>query len=941
MSAVPELLEISTAWQRRVGSAVRRALFGTLLCTLVGAVLLGRHGTVIWRIAALSMPCLLIAVAVGRWWWQRRRANAVTLQATAIVERLDRPLAAQLRRAIDLCERTRLHAPQVSMELADLHLKRTLARVPPPTVEGLAAARATSLNRYSMLVIAACLGFLLFAPAVAFEGIDVLLANSNVAPLAMNLLELDEVVVQPPGYLHGSPNRIEFDTSSAAPRGSLITVHGTPRRAGRRLVLTDGTREVPFVSDGQGGITARYWLHQSTRLRVAARFGSVLLRQASVLALEAIADLAPVVELEGAPRRLSLAEFSSIDLRYRAADDHGIRQVDLVLRAGLRQERRSLVRLDGETQQYVGAYVLDANDAFVNASYGSVDVLVAARDDNTAEPAIWGQSAAITIDKPSIGQAQARRRDAYLGLRNKLVDWLAAAESRLKSDAELKDRKSQALAQLSNVESLHSGDTRMRKAMQSFLRAQRDKLLRAEHDNKQLASALEEATLAVDSAIEAIGRRDADHVARLLSDVAVEIEMGAKAAQIDGHRDEDSARVNAAHDTLAAGVAELRKLGSLGADLGEIAQAGWARIGRVLATGDFENVQRAAAFLAERLRRPRPSFVGGGRAGVESLGSPRGRDLAPRASEADTHLDRVAAELQQLVREHGSEIESVERIINDSERNLGSEAMRPAARQHANELRRIVEGLPPLGADRASAGSSLSLAKELVHGAAESLEGLQLDGAYGGLRKADAALVEAELLSEPFDRGPTKPSSKALQEMRNQLAEHRDWVRRQLEEQQRSALEKAHQPFQRAASREREIAERASGLARREAKSDAVLPDDVRADLEQASRLMRRAAELLDVSRGPTALDQQRQAQNLLERNEPDSDQTDPGQMPNPSKNGRNATARASSHSGTVASTSDAEGREEFRRRVQRGLSREVSPELSPAVRRYAEGLLK
>jgi hypothetical protein len=941
MSAVPELLEIAAAWQGRVSGALRRALLGTLLCTLVGAVLLGRHGTVIMRVAGVTTPCVLIILTAGRWWWQRRRANALTLQATALVQRLNPPLAAQLRRAIELCERTRLHAPQVSQELANLHLSRSLAQVPLAAIEELAAARAASLNLYTMLVIAVCLGYLLVAPARAFEGFDVLLAHSNVAPLPMNLVEFDEVVVQPPGYLHGAPNRIEFDSTAAAPWGSLVIVHGTPRRAGRSLVLTDGTHEVPFVSDGQGGVTARYLLQRSAQLRVATRFGSVLLHQASLLALEAIADLAPMVELEGAPRRLSLADFSSIDLHYRTTDDHGIRQIDLVLRAGPRQERRSLVRLDGETQKYVGAYVLDANDAFVNDCYGSVEVVVAARDDNSLETASWGESPVITLDKPSIGRAQVRRRDAYLALRDKLVDWLAVAEARPTSNAQRKERKVQALAELKNVDSGLASDTRARKAMRSFLRAQRDKLLRAEHDDKQLALALEEATLAVDSAIEAIGRRDAEHVARLLSDVAVEIELGAKAVQLGEHRDEDKSRVNAAHSTLAAGAAELRRLGAEGADLGEIAQAGWARIGRVLATGDFENAQRAAAFLAERLRRPRPSFVGGGRAGIESRASPHGRGMRPRASEADAHLERVAAELQQLVRAHAAEIESVERMIGDSEQGLGSETQRPGARQHAHELRRIVEGLPPVGADRGGMGASLSLAKELVNGAAESLEQLQLGGAHEGLRKADAALAEAELLREPFDSGRTKPSPRELQEMRNQLAQHRDWLKRALDDQQRSALGKARELFKRAAAAEREIAERANSLAQREAKHDAVLPDDIRTDLEQAARLMRRAAELLDASRGPAALDQQRQAQNLLERNEPDAESTDPGPLPGAGKNGRNARARASSRDGTVVSTSDAEGREAFRRRVQKGLSREVAPELSPAIRRYAEGLLK
>jgi hypothetical protein len=938
VNAVQGLAEIRAAWHGRLRPAVRRALVASLLLTLVGVALLGREGTSAMRLAAFGLLGAFVAIVFGQCWWQRSRSQAATLEVTSIVKHLDRSLATRLGRAIDLLERTQLNVPHVSVELAELHLERLITRVPLTAIEGLAATRATKVGLFSMLVMTASLGFALFAPLRLGEGFDVLLARDNVAPLSMHFAELEPVSVQPPAYLHGSPDHIEFDASSAEPRGSLVVVHAVPRRTGRRLVLTDGTREVPFVGDGRGGMTARYVLEDAVRLRVAARFGRVLVFQESELSLDAIADHAPEVELEGAPRRVSVGDVTEVEFRYRVTDDHGIRQVDLVLRTGSREERRLLVRFDSEINEHVGAYLLDAEDAFIQGSYGSVEAFVAARDDNTLDGVSWGQSAVITIDKPSLGRVQVRRRDAYQRLRNQLVDWLAATTSSPKATAHLTELKAQTLALLADDTLAIPIQAGVQKAMRSFLRAQRDKLLRAERDGNPPTKVLEEVVLSVDAAIEAIGHRDAEHVARLLADVAVEIESGAKAALSGEQRDQGMARVKSAHVTLATGAAELKRLGPLGADLGEVAQAGWSRIDNAIENDDLDNIKRAAGFLAERLRRPLPSFVGGGRAGVESLRRSSGRAAGPRASEADAHLERVIVEMMQLAREHAAEIEAVDRIVGDAEKSLGSDGMRTAAKQHANDLRRIVEGLPALGAEPSSMRASLALAKELVRGAAESLEHLQLVGAHAGLQKADAALMEAELLREPWhtDFGP-----QALRELRNQLAEHRAWVKTLLDEMRQSALLQSRDMLRRAGSHEHDMAERANRLAQRESKSDGVLPEDMRTDLEQASRLMRQAADKLDSGQGRGALEQQRLAQNLLERNAPDSDKHGSEASPRASQDGRNATNREPARGGKIVSTSDVESREAFRRRVQQGLSREVTPEISPSVRRYAEGLLK
>ena len=104
------------------------------------------------------------------------------------------------------------------------------------------------------------------------------------------------------------------------------------------------------MEDGAGGVVARWALAQSTSLRVVARFGDVVIAQSDALELASIADEAPVVRLEGAPRQVRLVdEAEDIPIKYEASDDHGLREVHLMLRSGTREERRVLARFDGET----------------------------------------------------------------------------------------------------------------------------------------------------------------------------------------------------------------------------------------------------------------------------------------------------------------------------------------------------------------------------------------------------------------------------------------------------------------------------------------------------------------------------------------------------------------------------------------------------------------
>ncbi len=259
------------------------------------------------------------------------------------------------------------------------------------------------------------LGLLLIAtlgvgrdPKRVFEGLDVLVARGGLAPVPMPWLDVVRVTVQPPAYLHLQDRSIFPGLGSAEARGSAVTVRGVPLSDGRRLVLTDGKREVPFVADGADGVVARYVLSENAELGIAARFGDVLIREAESVVLEAVPDHAPTVELEGAPERIELRDFDRRELRYEARDDHGLREIDLVLRAGGREDRRSLTRLDGETKLSRGAYAIESSEPFIRRTFLPVEVRIEARDDDASAGIHWGKSQSLTLIPVPVGEPEPR-----------------------------------------------------------------------------------------------------------------------------------------------------------------------------------------------------------------------------------------------------------------------------------------------------------------------------------------------------------------------------------------------------------------------------------------------------------------------------------------------------------------------------------------------------
>src|SRR5262249_36615153 len=155
------------------------------------------------------------------------------------------------------------------------------------------------------------------------------------------------------------------------------------------------------------------------------RVGRVLIPSPSVIDVTSIGDEAPVVTVEGAPRTVRLVDTPEIEVRYEATDDHGLREVHLVLRSAGREERRLLARLDGETRHDRGGHRLLPTDRFFKRAFAPVEVTVEARDNDPLLGPKWGKSAAIAVMPPVVGEPEAMRYEALARARDAFVDLAA------------------------------------------------------------------------------------------------------------------------------------------------------------------------------------------------------------------------------------------------------------------------------------------------------------------------------------------------------------------------------------------------------------------------------------------------------------------------------------------------------------------------------------
>lgn len=945
MNVAPSLHRIASAWRQRVSTATRQLLFAALVFALFCGAHLARLGSD-WARALTALG--LVAVVLGfvvrarrerRDWMDLRR----TLRRAVVPAQPE--LGARALRAVTLLERTAGDTTVGSEHLARAHFERVVARVSVDAVESRAEHTARRVRLVMWLLAGSAFACVLVAPARVIEGIDVLVARNGRAPVPLPWLELSQVSVQAPAYLRMADRTVIPGLTARVASGSLVTVRGVPLREGRQLVLSDGSQEVPFVSDGAGGVVARWTLEKDAQLTVAARFGKVLIAEPEVLELKAMPDERPVVVLEGAPKTVELGDVSRVELRYEALDDHGLRQIDLVLRAGGREDRRVLSRLDGSSTLERGGHALPARDPFLRRMFLPVLVTVEARDDNPTGAPSWGVSEPITLIPPAVGEPEANRYAALKGARDLAVDfwaWQSTERAQVepqKRSAQERERARRVSAAMQEAVDESYGGLAVPTGLRAFLLGQMRVLERAPRAGESTQRKTEDVLLGIDVALRGLAVRDAQDVSKRLGDVAEEVADGAKFARESERSALGRARLESALNALGEGTRRLKTLGVLGADIGSVAEGDLARIRRARGQDDLFHTELAARHLAARLRRPNASFGSARRGGVES-GAPAFDPQPGDASQASERFDQLAAELEELVREHGDEIGSVERALAEAEQSVSLDDLKEEAKRRADALREAIGQLPQTGDVPGSARAAASLGREHASSMAQSLERLALSDAVQSGRDATSALADArrkaKAPSSPSDWLDEDDVGDAADTIKRELT----WAQEQLDRLKRQAEARAQGSLQKSGERERRHATRAGNLASRGKSGETALPKDALDALERAEGLMREAARALEQGRGDKGLELQREAQRLLERSDNGQTSDSDGEQDTP-RQGEKDGKKDIKTGGDVPDTDDGKRALEFRQRVLRGLSKSKDGRLSPAVRRYAEGLLQ
>ncbi len=965
---------MATPRLRRIPPALARLLLAGFALTVMLALLTARQGTYRARFAAWTLLALFALVWAIVRSEERRLANSPQRLVARLFGRGD-PIAHRIEQALGVLD---ANDPGVSHALAELHFARILATVDRKQLARVAARRAQGLLRAAWLLGAVACVLLVWRFFVLVEGANVLAARDGVAPVELDYVENLELRIRPPDYLRSEERRGHVSMPELAPKGSLLTLRGAPLQPGRAVFLSDGTSEVPFVDDGTGQIIARFPLLQDAELRVVARFGDVKIFDPVRIAVRAILDRAPEVTLEGAPRtvRLSADDISEIPIRYEAEDDHGLREVHLVLRSGTREERRNLARLDGTTRRDRGGYVLQLKDAFIARSYAPIEVVVEAKDNDPIDGPKWGKSPAITLVPPEVGEPEALRVAALRELRGRLVDTLASAltplaegaPGRQKQARELADRVFENDGALTSLLLARFAGLRVPSRLAVLLQAQNTKVRQASKaylatpgalTRAAAATSLERFVLVADAVGQGRAVRDAKQTARKLSEIADELttaermlesagpvlrpaatETEAAPRVVDDPRAKALARGGAAKSLLTGGGRWLSELGTLGRDLGEIVNAYGKRVERAELGDDYFHAALAAADLAARLAEPDPSFqsqgagggggFGGGEAGASS-GSQMGQQ--GEASEVEKAFQEAAAELGNLVEQHAEKLAQTERDADGKADPTDLDEFQKEMKEHAQAIRKAAQGLPSVGGGSGSWTGKAAEAREQAEQMARALESGNVADAVSSGRAAKDAVAEAKQRSRS-EADPSAPPK--LDEAARSLEPEIAFAEKVLKALKKKAQSRGAAELGQRADDEADLAERMRGLGDKAGEKES-LPDSALDALRAAEQAAKQAAQSLRRGDGEKGLAEQREAQRSLERakealgtEDDDGDRDGEGEGDAKSPGGRADIPKADAHKGPDA----------FRQRVMKGLGQSQGKNRD-AVQRYAEGLVR
>ncbi len=623
----------STRYAERWFAAVHRAVeaFAVRLGWLAAAaaLLLARFGRAPWLGGvALGLVALVVALVYAGRRNERLRAGWLRVYEPWARGGLAGELRERLGRA-ELLAFGALPAGE-SRELASLHHARLAAAVDWPAFDAKATRARRVFEHLARAVFVLLAALVLVRGEAMLEGLAVLTARGDVARFSIPFARNARLVVRPPAYLRVPESTVPFEGTVVLHAGSDLEIRTAARREGVEPVVSVGDEILTPTSDGRGEFVVHRVVTADAVWRLGRRVGRVFVPDGAAVDLQTAHDALPMVELAGAPKQLLLGETEregGVAIAYAAEDDHGLREVHLVLRTGAIEERRPLATLDGERRTDRGASFVRTADPFFRRALGPVEIRVEARDDGR-EGARWGRSEAIVVVPPAIGTAEAERFKSLVLLRDHEVDRLARRLESLREpgaaslplllvDLEEEREEIEASLATSTLGLVVPG------ALRTAVRREAGRLVNllenlpkrdGEAARGELIAATESVVLGLDAALRGLAWTDARSVARRIGQ-QVQTASDSIQAAAPASLDDDLARLASASSTL-------RVLGPLGRDLGDVAEGELARA-RSLVARDAPGAKFLLAALARRLARPDPSFGARGGAGKGGAGDGR------------------------------------------------------------------------------------------------------------------------------------------------------------------------------------------------------------------------------------------------------------------------------------------------------------------------------
>ncbi len=401
------------------------ALAFVVACALAGGIVTRLAAFAAWSAVALAFVGAL--VYFGRDLAGLRRGGAARL-----VARTDPTLASSLRTAFELAAAGVPHGTSDALRAAHARAAAERAasvdakRVTPwrdaarPASLGGAAVAALALLAVSASERLSLGAFALVHPARANDDGELLsdVVRSTRARLSF------------PAYIGLDPIEVSGADTLSAPVGTHVRYAVVPRTRMRRVVLRTPDGEVALAPRPDGSFVGELMVTEGGPLEIRmSEDDDRFLVDARRRSIRAVADAAPTVALHADPPRSPAPSVDVVSFRFEAADDHGLKKVELVVEGpGGETTREPLARPEGHrTRRASGSHRISL--ASLNVRPGDqVRIWLEATDHDDVRGPNVGRSAVVDVGLPS---EASRRAEDLASLQEVLNGALDALGDRL------------------------------------------------------------------------------------------------------------------------------------------------------------------------------------------------------------------------------------------------------------------------------------------------------------------------------------------------------------------------------------------------------------------------------------------------------------------------------------------------------------------------------